>query len=113
MFFWRSFLAVLQSEASLRMESQGPWTDGTTMNSIIFQRDASSAGEMSPPDREEIRGRLWVRQVVSSRHIPGPEEDIRLGLLQTPRTLPPKYFYDERGARLFEEVCTTPEYYPT
>ena len=30
-----------------------------------------------------------------------------------PKSLPPKYFYDERGSRLFEEICKTPEYYLT
>lgn len=40
-------------------------------------------------------------------------EDVRNGLLQNPRSLPPKYFYDEYGARLFERICDTPEYYPT
>ena len=35
------------------------------------------------------------------------------GLLQPPRTLPPKYFYDVRGSQLFEQITTTPEYYPT
>lgn len=40
-------------------------------------------------------------------------EDVRRGLLSTPKTLPPKYFYDERGSRLFEAICDTEEYYPT
>lgn len=40
-------------------------------------------------------------------------EDVRTGLLSQPRSLPPKYLYDERGSLLFEEICTTPEYYPT
>lgn len=31
----------------------------------------------------------------------------------TPRTLPPKLFYDARGARLFEEICELDEYYLT
>jgi L-histidine N-alpha-methyltransferase len=30
-----------------------------------------------------------------------------------PRSLPPKYFYDEIGSRLFDRICDTPEYYPT
>ena len=29
------------------------------------------------------------------------KEEIRAGLLSTPRTLPAKYFYDERGIRTF------------
>ena len=40
-------------------------------------------------------------------------EDVRTGLLKSPRSLPPKYFYDEHGALLFEQICDTPEYYPT
>lgn len=35
------------------------------------------------------------------------------GLSNTPRRIPPKYFYDEKGAALFEEICEQPEYYPT
>ena len=40
-------------------------------------------------------------------------EEIRAGLLSTPRTLPTKYFYDDRGSALFEQICEAPEYYPT
>jgi L-histidine Nalpha-methyltransferase len=39
--------------------------------------------------------------------------DIRLGLTATPKELPPKYFYDERGSQLFEQITELPEYYPT
>jgi L-histidine N-alpha-methyltransferase len=39
--------------------------------------------------------------------------DVTRGFGRTPRTLPPKYFYDARGARLFDAICDTPEYYPT
>src|SRR5947209_9379736 len=35
------------------------------------------------------------------------------GLSQTPRTLPCKFFYDERGAQLFRKICDLPEYYIT
>lgn len=36
-----------------------------------------------------------------------------LGLLETPKVLPPWLFYDERGSALFEEITRLPEYYPT
>ncbi|MEU0554848.1 L-histidine N(alpha)-methyltransferase [Dactylosporangium sp. NPDC006015] len=39
--------------------------------------------------------------------------DARAGLTATPKTLPPKYFYDARGSELFEEITRLPEYYPT
>lgn len=40
-------------------------------------------------------------------------EDIIQGLSHNPKTLPPKYFYDDRGSELFEQICLLPEYYPT
>lgn len=38
---------------------------------------------------------------------------ITRGLLATPKTLPSKLFYDERGSILFEQICELPEYYQT
>lgn len=39
--------------------------------------------------------------------------DVRDGMGRTPRELPSKYFYDERGSNLFEEITRLPEYYLT
>jgi L-histidine Nalpha-methyltransferase len=39
--------------------------------------------------------------------------DVSRGLTATPKTLPPKWFYDEQGSVLFEEITRLPEYYPT
>ncbi|WP_055702757.1 MULTISPECIES: L-histidine N(alpha)-methyltransferase [Streptomyces] len=39
--------------------------------------------------------------------------DVLHGLTRTPKSLPPKWFYDARGSALFEEITTLPEYYPT
>jgi dimethylhistidine N-methyltransferase len=40
-------------------------------------------------------------------------DDVIAGLTSTPRTLPCKYFYDARGADLFQKICELPEYYIT
>ena len=40
-------------------------------------------------------------------------QDVLEGLSQAQKTLPCKWFYDERGSNLFEEITRTPEYYPT
>jgi len=40
-------------------------------------------------------------------------EEVRRGLTAQPRWLPSKYFYDERGSRLFEDITALPEYYQT
>ncbi|MFL6128712.1 MAG: L-histidine N(alpha)-methyltransferase [Mycobacteriales bacterium] len=39
--------------------------------------------------------------------------DVAAGLTATPKALPPRWFYDERGSQLFEEITRLPEYYPT
>ncbi|MBC7303388.1 MAG: L-histidine N(alpha)-methyltransferase [Nocardia sp.] len=39
--------------------------------------------------------------------------DARTGLTSTPKSLPPKWFYDARGSELFERITELPEYYPT
>ena len=39
--------------------------------------------------------------------------EIVLGLRQAEKTISPKYFYDERGSQLFDEITHLPEYYPT
>ena len=40
-------------------------------------------------------------------------QDVIAGLSQHPKQLPPKYFYDEAGSKLFEQITLLPEYYPT
>ncbi|PQP43681.1 L-histidine N(alpha)-methyltransferase [Mycolicibacterium austroafricanum] len=39
--------------------------------------------------------------------------DVRHGLTQHPKTLPPKWFYDSVGSDLFDQITRLPEYYPT
>src|SRR5712691_8633617 len=39
--------------------------------------------------------------------------DVIAGLSSDPRWLPCKYFYDARGAALFQKICELPEYYIT
>jgi L-histidine N-alpha-methyltransferase len=59
------------------------------------------------------------RDVTVDVHL-GPEElraalrsDVATGLTSTPKELPPKWFYDERGSNLFDEITRLPDYYPT
>src|SRR5258708_37870558 len=40
-------------------------------------------------------------------------DDVRRGLLQSPKVLPPRWFYDEHGSDLFEKITELPEYYQT
>src|SRR5881397_1561163 len=57
-------------------------------------------------------------QSTAAEQISPPESsdfinDAIAGLSSNPRTLPCKYFYDERGAALFQKICDLPEYYIT
>src|SRR5437764_15484728 len=39
--------------------------------------------------------------------------DVRAGLQRSPKSLPPKWFYDSVGSDLFDQITRLPEYYPT
>lgn len=61
--------------------------------------------------------RLKVKQLINLS-VPSEFEtnagiDVIQGLTQSSKTLPPKYFYDDPGSKLFEQICELPEYYPT
>lgn len=61
-----------------------------------------------------MSGVVLPRNVIELQ--PGASEflhDALVGLSASPRTLPCKYFYDERGAALFRQICELPEYYIT
>jgi L-histidine Nalpha-methyltransferase len=49
----------------------------------------------------------------SPRYLDQMRADVQAGLTSTPKTLPPKYFYDARGSELFDEITRLPEYYLT
>ena len=40
-------------------------------------------------------------------------DDVRDGLTRSLKELPPKYFYDEHGSVLFDQITSLPEYYPS
>jgi dimethylhistidine N-methyltransferase len=56
---------------------------------------------------------LTTSQQISTSESSDFLADVIAGLSSNPRTLPCKYFYDERGAALFQKICELPEYYIT
>jgi L-histidine N-alpha-methyltransferase len=58
-------------------------------------------------------------QITVDVHLPpggplsGMAADVRAGLTKPFKELSPRYFYDERGSELFEQITQLPEYYPT
>jgi len=61
----------------------------------------------------DIAPRLQLRNLPAAQSQNSIADDVRRGLVHRPRWLPPKYFYDERGSWLFDQICKTREYYPT
>src|SRR5436309_6315970 len=56
---------------------------------------------------------LTAPQQISTSESSDFVADVVAGLSSNPRALPCKYFYDERGAALFQKICELPEYYIT
>jgi L-histidine N-alpha-methyltransferase len=59
-----------------------------------------------------------VEAIRIDSHLDGTQErsladDVLDGLTRPFKELPPKHFYDARGAELFDRICDLPEYYPT
>jgi L-histidine N-alpha-methyltransferase len=68
---------------------------------------------------DPLSATITREQIAIDVHLPeggplaGLAIDARMGLSAPFKELPPKYFYDERGSNLFEEITRLPEYYPT
>ncbi len=60
-----------------------------------------------------MRERISLHRLGNVDPVASIADDVRAGFSAIPKSLPPKYFYDERGSWLFEEICKTPEYYLT
>lgn len=61
---------------------------------------------------------LALATIQIDSHLDGAQErsladDVLDGLTRPFKELPPKHFYDARGAELFDQICELPEYYPT
>ena len=62
----------------------------------------------------DLSGDRFRLKTLSSRDVlKALKRDARAGLVHAPRSLPPKYFYDGAGSRLFSEICQTRDYYLT
>lgn len=63
---------------------------------------------MSSPTRMRLANHLAADSAYRAL-----SRDVRDGLTQSPKSLPPKWFYDSTGSDLFDQITRLPEYYPT
>src|SRR5438876_5286349 len=87
------------------------------------------AGVQGDPGGRAVRGRRLMRRLEqlqcgagkparTAALVSGDAEaaalaELREALARTPREIPCKYLYDDRGSALFEQITRLPEYYPT
>src|SRR6185369_3050702 len=79
-----------------------------------YSKSLMRASRVAPPLQETGHVSYQV-DVYTDEHTQQTrlEDDVRHGLTATPKSLPPKYFYDRTGSMLFERITELPEYYPT
>jgi L-histidine Nalpha-methyltransferase len=64
---------------------------------------------MAHLEMDNTRWQLYAMDTVN--HQNAFAKDVAEGLAAARKSLPPKYFYDDDGARLYEQICQLPEYY--
>lgn len=60
-----------------------------------------------------VQDKLFIKNYLPDLGISKAKEEIITGLKSTPKYISPKYFYDNKGSELFEEITKLDEYYPT
>jgi L-histidine N-alpha-methyltransferase len=67
---------------------------------------------LTPPE-PVVEADIRIDSHLGGAHERSLAEDVLDGLTRPFKELPPKHFYDARGAELFDQICEQPEYYPT
>jgi L-histidine N-alpha-methyltransferase len=65
------------------------------------------------PVRDPVAATIQIDSHLSAGEERTLAEDVLDGLTKPFKELPPKHFYDARGAELFDQICELPSYYPT
>jgi L-histidine N-alpha-methyltransferase len=69
--------------------------------------------ESSTPQQPLAEDAIRIDSHLDGTHERSLADDVLDGLTRPFKELPPKHFYDARGAELFDQICEQPEYYPT
>jgi dimethylhistidine N-methyltransferase/ergothioneine biosynthesis protein EgtC len=116
---WWHALSILSTSDSVVVASE-PWDEDPRWSAVDDRSlvVASLDGAGRPVVRVEPLEPVTVEPVIevylaedhATRSLAA---DARTGLTATPKSLPPKWFYDAYGSELFEQITRLPEYYPT
>jgi L-histidine N-alpha-methyltransferase len=69
--------------------------------------------EPHTPPQPLLEESIRIDSHLDGSHERSLADDVLDGLTRPFKELPPKHFYDARGAELFDRICELPEYYPT
>jgi L-histidine N-alpha-methyltransferase len=69
--------------------------------------------EAHTPAEPVLEAAIRIDSHLGGAHERSLADDVLDGLTRPFKELPPKHFYDARGAELFDRICELPEYYPT
>ena len=69
--------------------------------------------EPHTPPEPVVHTAIRIDSHLDGTHERSLADDVLDGLTRPFKELPPKHFYDARGAELFDRICELPEYYPT
>lgn len=87
------------------------------LETLLTQKRMQFSTSSNLAERPNQENRLQVETLIDPINAEQAEQeaaqDVIQGLSQTPKSVSPQYFYDERGSQLFEQICSLPEYYLT
>ncbi len=87
-----------------RLEARGSVVRNTlSRDTVVRNSTEREPTERDPTERDPTEREPTEREVT----------ELLAGLRQSPPHVAPRYFYDQRGSQLFDEITRTPEYYPT
>ena len=112
---WGDTLSVLRRDDGVVLASE-PYDDNPGWQEIpdrhLVDGRQDSSCQPDPPERIVMTFSL-SNYLAADSAAHALRRDVRDGLTQTPKSLPPKWFYDSVGSDLFDQITRLPEYYPT
>lgn len=86
-------------------------------SSLPYKASDRPVSVLSTSALSNLEHRLQIEYLLNPREFDQTEldaaQEVVSGLSHSPKSVPPRYFYDDYGSQLFEQICDLPEYYLT
>ena len=111
---WGDTLSILRRADGVVLASE-PYDDDPDWQEVPDRHLVDVVGLPHRPDSPErtVMTLSLSNYLAADSAAQALRRDVRDGLTQTPKSLPPKWFYDSVGSDLFDQITRLPEYYPT